>query len=266
MPPKHSSRLPSRHRVFAAVCSAFFIFHFSFFIGAALAEPKPGDTVTNSIGMKLAFIPAGEFDMGSPADQKGHEEDETLHRVRITRAFRMSVTEVTQAQWTKVTGTRRGEFQGDDLSVESISYADAVEFCKKVSKAEGRTYRLPTEAEWEYACRAGTPGPLAPNVDDLAWFDDNAEGKTHAVGSKKPNAWGLYDMHGNVAEWCSDYYAPYPSGPAVDPAGSATGKSRVVRGGSFASFPRGLRSSSRGNMPASYQLKTVGLRVVVEEP
>ncbi len=251
---------------FVLACSAFFIFHFVFFIGAAPAEPKQGDIVTNSIGMKLAFIPAGEFDMGSPADQKGHEEDETLHKVRITRAFRMSVTEMTQAQWTRVMGTRRGEFQGDDLPVESVSYADAVEFCKKLSKVEGRTYRLPTEAEWEYACRAGTPLPLAANVDDVAWFDDNSEGKTHPAGSKKPNAWGLYDMHGNVAEWCADYYAPYPSGAGVDPAGPATGKGRVVRGGSFASFPRGLRSSSRGNTLASYQLKTVGLRVVLEEP
>ena len=245
-------------------CSVFFFFPFSFFLVLA-AEPRPGEITTNSIGMKLALIPAGEFDMGSPADQKGHEEDETLHHVRITKAFRIGVTEVTQTQWTKVMGIRSGAFQGDDLPVESISYAEAVEFCKKLTKLEGKTYRLPAEAEWECACRAGTSAALPENVEESAWFDDNAGGKTHPVGTKKPNAWGLYDMHGNVAEWCADYYAAFPSDPAANPAGPATGKTRVIRGGSFANFARGVRSSSRGNVPPSYQLKTVGLRVVCEE-
>ncbi len=240
-------------RAFVPLCLCYMF-------GTALAA----EITTNSIGMKLALISHGEFDMGSPADQKGHEDDEALHRVRISKPFRMGVTEVTQAQWRKVMGARSGAFQGDDLPVESISFADALEFCKKLSKLEGRTYRLPTEAEWEYACRAGAQTPWAGDVEEMAWFDDNADGRTHPVGVKKPNAWGLHDMHGNVAEWCADYYGAYPSATVIDPTGPATGKARVVRGGSFANFPRGLRSSSRGNVPASYQLKTVGLRVVAE--
>jgi formylglycine-generating enzyme required for sulfatase activity len=230
----------------------------------AADAPKPGDVVTNSIGMKLAYIPAGEFDIGSAADEKGHEEDETLHRVKITHAFRIGVTEVTQAQWKAVMGQRRGKFEGDDLPVEEISWADAKAFCEKLSKAEGKTYRLPTESEWEYACRAGAIGRFAgEKLADLGWFDDNADEKTHPVTAKKPNAWGLYDMHGNVAEWCADAYAPgYPPGPVADPAGPAEGKGRVVRGGSFASLERGCRCASRSSAPAAYQMKTVGLRVV----
>ena len=228
--------------------------------------PKPGGTVANSVGMKLAYVPAGEFDMGSAAGEKGHEHDESRHRVRISRAFRIGATEVTQAQWQAVMGRRRGRFEGDDLPVEDISWKETVAFCEKLSKTEGKTYRLPTEAEWEYACRAGTDGRFAGDrLEELAWFDDNSDARTHPVATKKPNAGGLYDVHGNVAEWCADYYAPaYPSGDVVDPAGPAEGKSRVVRGGSWASLARGCRCASRGNMPSAYQMRTIGFRVVME--
>ena len=232
----------------------------------AADAPKPGDVVTNSVGMKLAYIPAGEFDMGSAAGEKGHEEDEARHRVKITHAFRLGATEVTQSQWKAVMGQRRGKFEGDDRPVEEVSWTDAKAFCEKLSKADGKTYRLPTEAEWEYACRAGAAGRFGgEKLADLAWFDDNADAATHPVAAKKPNAWGLYDMHGNVAEWCADAYAPgYPSGTVADPSGPAEGKGRVVRGGSFASLERGCRSASRSSAPAAYQMKTVGLRVVCE--
>jgi formylglycine-generating enzyme required for sulfatase activity len=231
----------------------------------AADAPRAGDVITNSIGMKLALIPAGEFDMGSPADEKGREEDEMLHRVRITRDFRIGVTEVTQAQWKAVMGERRGQFDGDNLPVEDCSWKDAVAFCARLSKKEGKTYRLPTEAEWEYACRAGATGRFGgARLDDLAWYDDNSDGRTHPVAAKKPNAWGLCDMHGNVAEWCADYYGPYPAGGAADPAGPQAGKARVVRGGSWASFERGCRSASRSSTPAAYQLKFLGFRVVME--
>ena len=238
------------------------------FLRAADAPPapKPGDTVVNSVGMKLAYVPAGEFDMGSPADEKGHEEDEARHRVRISRPFRIGATEVTQAQWQAVMGRRRGRFEGADLPVEDVSWNEAVAFCERLSKAEGKTYRLPTEAEWEYACRAGAAGRFAGEpLADFAWFDDTSDARTHPVATKKPNAWGLYDVHGNVAEWCADRYAAaYPSGPVTDPTGPAEGKARVVRGGSWASLERGCRCASRGNTPAAYQMGTIGLRVVME--
>ena len=231
----------------------------------AAEAPKPGETAANPIGMKLAYIPAGEFLMGSPAGEVGREEDEAPHRVKITRAFRLGATEVTQAQWKAVMGERRGKFEGDSLPVEDISWKDAAAFCEKLSKAEGKTYRLPTEAEWEYACRAGAAGRFAAEgLDDLAWYDSTSEGRTHAVGAKKPNAWGLYDMHGNVAEWCADCYGPYGGQEVADPKGPAEGKARVVRGGSWASFARGCRAASRSSTPAAYQLKFVGLRVLME--
>jgi formylglycine-generating enzyme len=217
--------------------------------------------------MKMAFIPAGEFIMGSPADEKGREDDERQHTVKITKAFRIGVTEVTQAQWTKVMGQRKGKFAGDDRPVEEVSWKDAVAFCRKLSQLEGQTYRLPTEAEWEYAGRAGATGRFSggARLVELGWCDDNGGDETHAVAGKRPNAWGLYDLHGNVAEWCADYYAPaYGTAQASDPAGPAEGKARVVRGGSFASFERGCRCASRGSTPESYQLKTLGFRIVQE--
>ncbi|MCY3021711.1 MAG: SUMF1/EgtB/PvdO family nonheme iron enzyme [Planctomycetota bacterium] len=219
--------------------------------------------------MRLAYIPAGEADMGSPGDEKGREDDEALHRVKLAKPFRIGVTEVTQAQWKAVMGQRRGEFEGDNLPVESVSWKDAVAFCEKLSKTEGKTYRLPTEAEWEYACRAGSAGRFsaADKLTDAAWYDDNGEEKTHPVAAKKPNAWGLYDMHGNVAEWCGDYYAPkYPAQAATDPTGPAEGTGRVVRGGSWSSFERGCRCASRSNVNQAHQMKTIGFRVVMELP
>jgi len=235
----------------------------------AADAPKPGDVASNSIGMKLAYIPAGEFVMGSPSDEKGREDDEAPHGVRITRPFRMGVTEVTQAQWTKVMGQRRGHFEGENLPVEDISWNDAADFCKKLSKLDGKTYRLPTEAEWEYACRAGEGGRFSGSdkLDDLGWSEANSDEHTHPVETRKPNAWGLYDMHGNVAEWCADFYAAaWPGQGVADPAGPAEGKGRVRRGGSFESLERGCRCASRASTPAAYQLKVVGFRVVMELP
>ena len=230
------------------------------------AAPPPGQAVANSIGMKMLYIPAGEFDMGSAAGEKGHEPDETLHRVKIRRAFRMSATEITQAQWKAVMPRRRGKFKGEKLPVEQVSWKDAVAFCRALSKKEAKTYRLPTEAEWEYACRAGRRGPIKrEKLDDLAWYDDNSRETTHPVAAKKPNAWGLYDVHGNVAEWCADWYAAaYPAGRATDPTGPAEGKARVVRGGSFLSLARGCRAASRTSHPPPYQMHSVGFRVVME--
>ena len=229
--------------------------------------PEPGETITNSIGMKLAYIPPGRFLRGTPWEEPGRQYDERPHTVRITRPFRIGVTEVTQGQWEAVMDVNRANFRGGNLPVEKISWRDAVEFCERLSRNEGRTYRLPTEAEWEYACRAGAIGALADTgrLNDMAWHDSNSGGTTHPVGTKQPNAWGLNDMHGNVAEWCSDIYdADYPKTEAVDPAGPSEGSERVIRGGSWAHFPLGCRSAARNSAPPSYQFRETGFRAVLE--
>jgi formylglycine-generating enzyme required for sulfatase activity len=235
--------------------------------GAEKANTKPGNVIINSIGMKLAYIPAGVFKMGSPPDEKGRQDDELQHVVKLTHAFRIGVTEVTQAQWEAVMGYNRSNFKGADLPVEKVSWRDVVAFCEKLSEKEGKTYRLPTEAEWEYACRAGATGAFSGtgNIDDMAWYETNSEEQTHPVTTKKPNAWGLYDMHGNVSEWCSDYYEPdYPEVTVADPTGPTDGKYHVVRGGSWGRFVRSCRCAARSSFPTSYQLKQTGFRVVME--
>jgi formylglycine-generating enzyme required for sulfatase activity len=233
----------------------------------AANQAQPGEIVENSIGMKLAFIPAGIFTMGSPADERMRQDEERQREVKISRPFRISATEVTQQQWQAIMELDRSANQGDTLPVENISWREAVEFCRKLSEKEGKRYRLPTEAEWEYACRAGTTGAFSPDADleEIAWFDDNSDGQSHPVGLKRPNSWGLHDMHGNVAEWCSDTYGPYEGdGQVVDPEGPEQGRGRVVRGGSWRGFPPSLRCAARSSAPESYQLPYIGFRVVME--
>ena len=211
---------------------------------------QPPKEITNSIGMKLVLIPKGTFMMGSPESEQGHNENENQHEVTISKDYYLGVYEVTQAQYEKVMDKNPSYFQGAivgnenaDLPVDDVSWYDAVEFCKKLSdlpeeKKAGRVYRLPTEAEWEYACRAGSK--TAYSFDDeegllpeYGWFNRNSSDRTHTVGLLEPNAWGLYDMHGNVWEWCSDWYGDYPKGAVSDPTGPKEGSSRVFRGGSW---------------------------------
>jgi formylglycine-generating enzyme required for sulfatase activity len=201
----------------------------------------------DSIGMEFKLIPAGTFIMGEAAPA-GHE-DETPHEVTLTKPFKMGVHEVTQDQYEQVMGVNPSHFKGAANPVEMVSWDDAVEFCRRLSelpaeKAAGNVYRLPTEAEWEYACRAGTTTKFSFGDDEsefgeYAWHDGNADDKTHPVGGKLPNAWGLYDMHGNVWEWCQDWYGDYPSGAVTDPAGATSGSDRMGRGGSW-SFTAGV--------------------------
>jgi len=233
------------------------------------AAPRPGHVIANALGMKLAYCPPGEFVMGSPFDEARRENDEARHRVRIGRGFYLGVTEVTQAQWRAVTGRPRGEPKGDDLPVNKVSWSRAVAFCRTLGEKDGRAYRLPTEAEWEYACRAAAASAYAGTgrLDEMGWHMDNSGDEPHPVARKKPNAWGLYDMHGNVAEWCADFYGrDCPTGPVTDPAGPPEGKARVVRGGSFGHFARACRSAARASYNPAYGLDRVGLRVVMEDP
>ncbi len=240
-----------------------------------------GDLITNTINMKLAYIPAGEFVMGSPSNEANRNSDEgPQHRVKISREFYMGICEVTQAQYKAVIGSNPSNFKGDNLPVEGVSWNDAVDFCKKLSQKEGKTYRLPTEAEWEYACRAGSTtrfyfGDSDSMLGDYGWYVENFGGQTHPVGQKKPNAFGLYDMQGNVDEWCSDWYLKnyYSQSPEVDPQGPSSGEDRVLRGGSWFGDTEFCRSACRGCVkPVTVsgwvspviRLVSKGFRVVME--
>ena len=184
------------------------------------------------VKMKMILIRPGKFVMG--------DRIEGRHEVTLSKPFYMGVTEVTQAQYQAIMGTNPSLFKGATNPVDMVSWNDAAEFCKKLSEKTRQTFRLPTEAEWEYACRAGTQtafsfGDDPSTLGDYAWWAMNSGETPHPVGQKKPNAWGLYDTHGNVWEWCADWWGEYPKGPITDPSGPATASLglRVLRGGSW---------------------------------
>jgi len=206
------------------------------------------------------------------------------HAVTLTKAFYLGRFEVTQEQYAQVMGTNPSSFKGPNLPVEGmVSWDDAKDFCRKASTilsrdrkgavgpladARGSEFRLPTEAEWEFACRAGTTtayysGDTEADLGRAAWYGANCNGTTHPVGQKEPNAWGLYDMHGNVWEWCEDWYEEYPIGAATDPKGPATGTARVLRGGSWSSNPAICRAAFRISGDPVSRINYVGFRVVV---
>jgi formylglycine-generating enzyme required for sulfatase activity len=229
---------------------------------------KVGDVWTNSIGMRLAYVPAGGFVMGSPEGQGGGDE-RPQHRVQLGRPVLMGMTEVTQWQYQEVMGSNPSFITGNEnYPVEQVSWDDAMEFCRRLGAREGRSYRLPTEAEWEYACRAGlaeADGGVS-RLDQTAWYIANSGSKTRAVGMRRANAWGLYDMHGNVWEWCMDWYGPYGEGEAADPAGAEEGKARVARGGSWYRDPEQCGAASRIAFEPGMRLNELGFRVVLENP
>jgi sulfatase modifying factor 1 len=252
----------------------------------ALAPP----TITTKGGVEMVLIPAGSFLMGS---RHGREEESPAHEVSID-AFLMDKYEVTQAEYERLGLPCPSHFKGPTLPAEQVTWAQAAFYCNTRSREEdfqpcyneetgacnfqANGYRLPTEAEWEYACRAGIDGDYsfgndARSLGAHAWFADNAAKKTHPVGQKKPNAWGLYDMHGNVAEWCNDVYDKnsYKSSPAANPRGPADGKEYVLRGGSWKSNAEALRSSSRlgenpGFSDACLARDAIGFRCVRKAP
>jgi formylglycine-generating enzyme required for sulfatase activity len=253
---------------------------FVLLIFAEYMQAQPPKELTNSIGMKLVLIPKGTFMMGSPESEQGRNEDETQHEVTISKDYYLGVYEVTQAQYEKVIGKNPSHFQGAivgnenaDLPVDNVSWEDAVEFCKKLSdlpeeKKTGRVYRLPTEAEWEYACRAGSK--TAYSFDDeegllpeYGWFNRNSSDRTHTVGLLEPNAWGLYDMHGNVWEWCSDRHGKYPKGAVSDPTGPKEGSLRVSRGGSWSNGAAICRSAFRFGRSPVVRYDDLGFRLAL---
>ena len=217
-----------------------------------------------NLGLVFVPIPAGGFMMGS---NNGRPNKRPAHSVDISRAFEMSRTEVTQAQWQWLMGNNPSQFRNPKRPVEQVTWNDTQDFIRKLNERDdGYTYRLPTEAEWEYAARAGTEDDYAGNLDAMAWYKNNAAGATHEVGSKEPNGFGLHDMHGNVWEWCADYYAEgyYSSSPIVDPQGPGTGTTRVVRGGSWYYAADQQRSSFRLGMAPLFRNANFGFRLVRE--
>jgi len=252
---------------------------------ATPSEPSPstgkipgtvsGKTYTSdAFGMKFVYIPPGTFMMGSPEDEPGRDSDETLHRVTLTRGFYMQTTEVTQGQWKEVMGDNPSYFKecGDDCPVDTVSWDDVQEFIKSLNRKGEGLYRLPTEAEWEYAARAGSEtaycfGNDAADLGKYAWYGESWDRGTHPVAQKELNAWGLYDMHGNVWEWCQDWYSKYPLGDAIDPTGPESGSYRVIRGSSFIYTARDCRSANRDYwLLPGYRDGNLGFRLVREAP
>ncbi len=222
-----------------------------------------GHIVHEKTGIELVFIPAGDFLMGSPEDEAGRRENEgPQHRVVISKPFYLGRYEVTQEQWLTLMDTNPSRFRGDDNPVNQMTWYECQEFLSKA----GDGLRLPTEAEWEYACRAGSTtryhfGDSHELLGDYAWYDGNSGGRMHPVGGKKPNAWGLYDMHGNAWEWCADYIASYEAAERIDPQGPASGTFRVRRGGSWGTIARLCRSAWRDAFAPKHTYGHTGFRV-----
>ena len=273
--------------MFQSICKGVIAVSLWLGVGASISSAQPPKEITNSIGMKLVLIPKGQFMMGSPRYEEGGSDYEThQHEVEISQEYYLGVYEVTQAQYMRVMGTNPSWFTEDTEAVlrnglgadprwfkkssgqrsvsavhpvERVSWEDAVEFCKKLSelpeeKKTGRTYRLPTEAEWAHACLAGSKSAWSyfdSGLRDYAWFGGNSKGHSHPVGEKKPNEWGLYDMYGNVWEWCSDLNGAYPEG-------DKGGWFRVARGGGW-----GGGSSIRGRLGPSDRGNDFGFRVAL---
>jgi len=242
-------------------------------LNTSAAFAKLGDRFTISdLGLEMLWVKHGAFMMGSPKSEAKRDEDEIQHQVTLTKGFYLGKYEVTQAQWERVMGNNPSKFKGADSPVEQVSWNDAVEFCKKLTEMEkkagrvpqGMSYQLPTEAQWEYACRAGTStmyswGDLisSKNASYNRDFDDG----TTPVGKYPANPWGFHDMHGNVWEWCSDGYGDYPSGSVTNPIGPASGSTRVVRGGSWYYDGTFMRSAKRNFYTPHYLINSIGFRV-----
>ncbi|MEQ8847465.1 formylglycine-generating enzyme family protein [Botrimarina sp.] len=245
---------------------------------AELAVRVAPDRVAPDCVINLVLIPAGEFRMGSsPAEPSRDPDEGPRHPVRLSKSFYLGKHEVTQALWTAVMGSNPAEFDrgphAPQRPVECVSWDDCQTLIARLNdrQTEGQ-FRLPTEAEWEYACRAGSGaayswGPVTEpwRVNRRAWANSGSQAITHPVGEKPPNAWGLYDMHGGVWEWCADRYGPYPSAaPVTDPAGPPEGEDRVIRGGSWYDPPAALRSANRHRHEPEGRYTTIGVRLAFD--
>jgi formylglycine-generating enzyme required for sulfatase activity len=226
------------------------------FGGASSAMAQAKKTKVNpKDGLTYVWIEAGTFTMGcSPDDDACQSDERPPHKVTLSKGFWIGQTQVTQAAYMKVTGMSPSNFKGDKLPVETVNYSDANKYCQAVDM------RLPTEAEWEFAARGGSPNARYGAVDEIGWSTANSEVKTHEVGQKKPNAYGLYDMLGNVWQWVADWYGRYDDAAVTDPKGPATGTARLLRGGSWLNVPGLMRASYRNGSQAMFRLDSFGIR------
>jgi formylglycine-generating enzyme required for sulfatase activity len=234
------------------------------FIGMRAGEERDWE-IAPGIKMTFCWCHPGEFIMGSPETEEGRRENENQVHVTLTKGFWMAKTQVTQKQWAAIMGDNPSYYKGDNLPVECVSWNDAQEFLEKLNEKIGNTdggkMVLPTQAQWEYACRAGELGPYSGGtIDEVAWYADNSKGKTHPVGMKKSNAWGLHDMHGNIWEWCEDWWDGKLQG-GVDPSGPASSSYRLSRGGSWYNFACHCRAADRFIRSQLGSLNGLGFRV-----
>ena len=226
-----------------------------------LGEPTLSPTArVGKDGLTYRWIPPGRFRMGcSPGDKECYLDESRAHEVEITKGFWIGETEVTQEAYQRITGQNPSHFKGAKRPVEQVSWTEAKSYCTAIG------LRLPTEAEWEYAARAGDKRARYGEVDKIAWYVGNSNSSTHDVGGKLPNAWGLYDMLGNVYEWTADWFQDsYEGAAAINPKGPATGKYKPLRGGSWGDNPRGARVSNRSGGEPAFLSSGVGFRCVGE--
>ncbi|MBN2111385.1 MAG: formylglycine-generating enzyme family protein [Methanosarcinaceae archaeon] len=229
-------------------------------------KKKPAAAIRNSIGMELILIPAGEFQ----TDPDEHSNEKMVHKVIVSKPFYLGKYLVTQKEWKEVMGNEPSCFKGDDRPVECVSWNDVQSFVRKLNAWEDTdNYRLPSEAEWEYACRGGTItrysfGDDESELDEYAWYYSNSEHRTHPVGQKKPNPWELYDMHGNVWEWCQNRYTKSHEDASVDvsPWEAANPSGLALRGGGWVNSARKCRSASRSSFNPDYGYYSLGFRLL----
>ena len=227
--------------------------------------------VKNGISIEMVKVEAGTFMMGATSEMKDPSSDEKpLHQVTLTNDYYMGKYEVTQALWRAVMGSNPSKYKGDNLPVEKVSWNDCQKFISKLNKMTGRKFRLPTEAEWEYAARGGKRSrgyqySGNSNISNVAWYDGNSGSKPHPVGTKQANELGIYDMSGNVYEWCLDWYGSYSSSSQTNPTGADSGSSRVYRSGSWSCFAWGCRLSFRSSFTPDYRRIGLGLRLALSE-
>ena len=222
----------------------------------------------NESGMRFSLVPPGVYLVGSALSELNRQKKESSHLVTISKAYYIGVTEVTQSEWLQLLPENPSKFLGNDLPVDQVLYEDAIEFARELTANSNIKYRLPTEAEWEIACRAGTSTPIAGinEIKEMAWYSENSESKTHTVATKKPNHFGLYDMHGNVWEWTADFSNEYPTGNLTDPKSTTGGGgNHVKRGGSCVASSSVCRSAYRYlYSPMVYRHANTGFRLVFQ--